>query len=115
MRGYFLTVNRVFNMLFMVAMFAMTKISYASALDELKALEADKGHTAVQSAMPSTDAQKSARHYSPPDNHQVNVDDYRIVLFMQGDAITASNLTHSWHNYLPGLVLKFSLYPRWSW
>lgn len=84
MSGYFRTANRVFNMLFMVALFAMTKNSYASALDELRALEAGKGHTAVQSAMPSTDAQKSARHYSPPDDRQINVDDYRIVLFMQG-------------------------------
>ena len=58
----------------------------ASTLDEIRALEAKK-EVPVQQEPQTAVAPRphsSARHYSRPDNHQVNVDDYRIVLFMQG-------------------------------
>lgn len=58
----------------------------ASTLDEIRALEAKKEVPVQQESQVAVAPRphSSARHYSPPDNRQINVDDYRIVLFMQG-------------------------------
>lgn len=58
----------------------------ASTLDEIRALEAKKEAPLQQApqAAVAPRAHSFSRLYSLPDNRQINVDDYRIVLFMQG-------------------------------
>jgi len=72
----------------LVAIFAgLMFTAGASTLDEIRALEAKKQVPARQEAAIVPDSQISAapgRRYSLPDNRQINVADYRIVLFMQG-------------------------------
>ncbi|WP_223813132.1 MULTISPECIES: type-F conjugative transfer system pilin assembly thiol-disulfide isomerase TrbB [Pantoea] len=60
--------------------------SFASTLDEIRALESKKEMSAQQDQQNAVAPRlhSSARQYSLPDNRQINVDDYRIVLFMQG-------------------------------
>lgn len=74
----------------LVAVFAgLMFTASASTLDEIRALEVKKEMPAQQEqqAVVAPGPQSSAapaRRYSLPDNRQINVDDYRIVLFMQG-------------------------------
>ena len=56
----------------------------ASVLDDIRVLEANKERLAQQERQVVPRPHSSARQYSLPDNRQINVDDYRIVLFMQG-------------------------------
>jgi type-F conjugative transfer system pilin assembly thiol-disulfide isomerase TrbB len=58
----------------------------ASTLDDIRALEAKKERPMQQEPQAAVVPRphSSDRQYSLPDNRQFNVDDYRIVLFMQG-------------------------------
>lgn len=63
------------------------KNAHASTLDEIQALEADKGALAQASTLSTPVPDRpatSGRTYPLPDGRQINVADYRIVLFMQG-------------------------------
>lgn len=66
--------------------FFVVACTRASTLDEIKALESAKGQSAqvaIQHREPQRTPAEPGRTYLLPDGRQVNVDDYRVVLFMQ--------------------------------
>lgn len=93
MRSHFRQKIRVYLYSLMTLVVLATAGAHASTLDEIRALEALKSQPSVRQTPVKPDApqEQSAanRQAEPgqktvlPDGRQVNVDDYRVVLFMQ--------------------------------
>jgi hypothetical protein len=79
---------------------ALSPVIYAGTLDEVKSLWDPQGITgaapAASAGVPASEKPVSqVRWYRLSNGRQVNLSDWKVVLFMQGTARTATSLTRS--------------------